>query len=555
MLEVLMDSRALVDAIGEWTRLLGPTSVVHDTRTLDSASTATFSTTARALAILHPGNREEVQDCLRVANRHGIAVYPISSGKNWGYGSRVPIQDAVLLDLARLDRIVDFDEDLAYVTIEPGVTQRQLHAFLRDRKSRLWMDATGASPDCSIIGNTMERGFGHTPMGDHCGSACGLEVVLPDGEVLETGFARFEGATTSPLSRWGVGPSLDGLFSQSNMGIVTRMSVWLMPAPERFEAFFFLSHDRNALGPIIDALRPLRLNGTLRSVMHIGNDYKVLTATSRYPWDERPDGSVLDEVAMAAIRKAASIGCWNGSGGLYGTRAQVREAKRLLRKALAGKVDRLQFVDDRLIGLMSRFATPFRAVTGWDVRRTLKVLVPVYDLLKGVPTDATMASSYWRKKGEPPARMDPDADGCGLLWYSPVVPNTGRHAAEVAELTRRLLVGHGFEPQMSISLATERTLICVITISYDRHVPGEDARALRCYRELGAQLLERGYPPYRLGLRAMDYVQGQDGYTAAVTRIKQALDPNGILAPGRYEPSAAVKPASGQPAHAAVPAK
>ena len=56
------------------------------------------------------------------------------------------------------------------------------------------MDATGASPDCSIIGNTMERGFGHTPMGDHCGNACAFEVVLPTGECIDTGFARFPGA-------------------------------------------------------------------------------------------------------------------------------------------------------------------------------------------------------------------------------------------------------------------------------------------------------------------------------------------------------------------------
>lgn len=534
-----MDARALIDAVREWTALLGQGHVIYDVPALNAASTATFPTTSRALAIIRPADRDQVQRCVRIANRHRIPLYPISSGKNWGYGSRAPVTDAVLLDLGRLNRIVAFDEDLAYVTIEPGVTQRQLHAFLRERQSRLWMDATGASPDCSIIGNTMERGFGHTPMGDHCGNACGLEVVLPDGEVVETGFARFHGATTAPLSRYGVGPALDGLFSQSNLGIVTRMSVWLMPAPEHFEAFFFLTHDKNGLAPIIDALRPLRLNGTLRSVMHIGNDYKVVAATSRYSWEDHPDGAVLDETAMEKIRRSASIGCWNGSGGLYGTKAQVREAKRQLRRALRGKVDRLQFVDDRLIRLMQRFATPFRMVTGWDIRRTLKVLIPVYDLLKGVPTDATMASSYWRKRGEPPATMDPDADRCGLFWCSPVVPNTGRHASEVADLTRRLLLGHGFEPQMSISLATDRTLICVITVSYDRDVPGEDERALGCYRELGSQLLERGYPPYRLGLRGMDHMDAQEGYASVVNNIKRALDPNGILAPGRYQPAAA----------------
>ncbi len=131
---------------------------------------------------------------------------PISSGKNWGYGSRVPPRDGVLVDLGRLNRIVDFSEELAYVTVEPGVTQRQLYQFLPERSSQLWMDATGASPDCSIVGNTMERGFGHTPMGDHCSNVCGLEVVLGSGDVIETGFARFDNGRTGALQPLGRRP-------------------------------------------------------------------------------------------------------------------------------------------------------------------------------------------------------------------------------------------------------------------------------------------------------------------------------------------------------------
>ena len=250
----------------------------------------------------------------------------------------------------------------------------------------------GASPDCSIVGNTMERGFGHTPMGDHAGTACALEVVLPSGECMETGFGRFSGAKAGALGRWGVGPSLDGLFSQSNLGIVTRMTVWLMPAPESFSAFFFSCNDKDGLGPIIDALRPLRMNGTLRSMMHIGNEYKVLAATGSIPWEEMRGSTPLDPAVTERLRSALGIGYWNGSGGLYGTRAQVREARSQLRRALAGKVTRLQFVDDRRLALMERLAPLFRMTTGWDVRRTLKVMRPVYNLLKGVPTDATLES-------------------------------------------------------------------------------------------------------------------------------------------------------------------
>jgi 4-cresol dehydrogenase (hydroxylating) len=527
----------LAEAIRAWTAAIGAAHVVSDSGALRAAATSTLDTRSRVLAILRPGTREEVQSCVRTASRFRVALYPISTGKNWGYGSRAPVHDGVLLDLGRLSRIVDFSEELAYVTVEPGVTQRQLHDFLRARGSRLWMDATGASPDCSIVGNTLERGFGHTPMGDHCSNACGFEVVLPSGDCVETGFARIPGSRTGALSRWGVGPSLDGLFSQSNLGVVTRMTVWLMPAPERFEAFFFMSERGDALPGIIDALRPLRLDGTLRSVMHIGNDYKVVTAAGRFPWDDPGVPVPIDGRAMVRLRRRLGIGAWNGSGALYGTKAQVRDARRRVRRALAGKADRLRFVNDRLLGIMGRFAAPFRLLTGWDVRHTIRVIEPVYNLMKGVPTETTLASVYWRKKPGVPAGTDPDRDGCGLLWCSPVVPMTGADLRDVTGLATEVLLDGGFEPQISVSLATERSAICVITISYDRAEPGEDARALACYRRLTGELLSRGYPPYRLNVAAMDVLQEPAAYADALRALKGALDPAGILAPGRYEPA------------------
>lgn len=532
-----MDTSALAAALREWTAILGDSYVVCSREALKAASTATFATSQQVYALLRPGSREEVQESVRIANRFRVPLYPFSSGRNWGYGSRVPASDGVLLDLGRLNRILDFSEELAYVTLEPGVTQQQLHEFLRERKSRLWMDATGAGPDTSVVGNTVERGFGHTPMADHCSHVCGLEVVLPSGECIDTGFSRFPGAKAGPLGRWGVGPSLDGLFSQSNFGIVTRMTVWLMPAPERFEAFFFLCKREDGLGPLVDALRPLRLNGTLRSAIHIGNDYKVLAATRQYPWEATSGRTPLEPALMSKFRRELGIGHWNGSGGLYGTKVQVREARRQLRRALGGNVDRLQFVDERLLRIMGRFAEPFRLVTGWNVRRTLDVLRPVFNLMKGTPTHTTLASVYWRKKRGVPPDMDPDRDGCGLLWCSPVVPSTGIHAEVVARLAGDLLLRHGFEPQISILLASERTLICVITISYDREIPGEDERALQCYRLLGGELLARGYPPYRLSLASMDYMDGQVAYSRLLHTLKTALDPNGVIAPRRYEPS------------------
>jgi 4-cresol dehydrogenase (hydroxylating) len=436
----------ITGAVREWAKLLGSDYVQCDGPDLAAAESATFRTSQKIPVILRPANRAQVSEVLRIANRYGVPVYPVSSGKNWGYGSRVPVATGTaLLDLSRMNRIVDYDEALGYVTVEPGVTQKALYRFLHEQNSNLWMDATGSSPDCSLIGNAMERGFGHTPYGDHFSHVCGLEIVLPTGEVIETGFEGLPGAKTGPVYRWGAGPSFDGLFSQSNFGVVTRMTVWLMPAPEYFQAFFFQSDEEDALPRFVEALRPLRMNNTLRSAVHIGNNYKVLAGIQQFPWEHE---TPLSPAVMETLQRKLRFARWSGSGALYGTRAQVAEARRLLRKALKGVAGKLQFLDERMLRLAAKFTTPYRWLTGLDISRTLELVRPVFGLLKGIPTHKTLGSAYWRKRMAIPSDPDPDRDRCGLLWCAPVARMTGSEAQQLSSLAERTLLAHGFEPMI-----------------------------------------------------------------------------------------------------------
>ncbi len=525
------------NAIEAWIDLLGIEYVIVDRPSLETAATATFSTHQQIPAILRPRDRQQVQECLKIANKYQIPVYPISSGKNWGYGSSVPVTDGcVLLDLSRLNRILDFNEELAYVTVEAGVTQTQLYEFLQQQKTRLWMDATGSSPATTIIGNVMERGFGHTPGGDRFANVCGLEVILPTGECIHTGFGRFPNAQTKPLYRWGVGAVLDGLFTQSNFGIVTQLTMWLMPAPEYFQAFYFSLADDAQLPHFIDALRPLRLNGTIRSAVHIGNSYKVLSSIRQYPWAETEGKTPLSSEVMDYFRKTWDFGAWNGSGGLYGTKKQVAEARRLIKQALQGKVRKLQFIDDRTLTLATKLAKPYQWLTGTNLPEMLKLIRPVYGLMQGIPTATQLASTYWRKKMEVPEDPHPDRDGCGLMWCAPVLPLDGGHAVIAHRIIRDTVYRRGFEPLISMTLLTERCIGCVVSIVFDRNVAGEDKKAINCCDELYEKLTGAGYYPYRAGIQSMDKIdRGEGSYRELLQKLKGAIDPNSILAPGRYQ--------------------
>src|SRR3954453_967210 len=99
----------VTDVLLEWTGAIGPEFVVSGSAELRAAETATFQTTQKIPVILRPGTAEEVREVVRIANHHGIAIYPVSSGKNWGYGSRVPVtRQCALLDLGRLNRFSAF---------------------------------------------------------------------------------------------------------------------------------------------------------------------------------------------------------------------------------------------------------------------------------------------------------------------------------------------------------------------------------------------------------------------------------------------------------------
>jgi 4-cresol dehydrogenase (hydroxylating) flavoprotein subunit len=524
-------------AIQEFKDAIGEADVITDENTLTNFQTTTFATTQTIPAIIRPASREEVQECLRIANRHKIPIYPISSGKNIGYGGRVPTADGcIVMELKRLDKIVDYNDKLGYVTLQPGVTQRMLYNFLQEKQSAFWMDATGAPMDHSIIGNISERGFGHTPYGDHFGNVSGMEVVLPNGDCIHTGQGRFKGAKATPIYRWGVGPYIDGLFTQSNLGIITELTVWLMPAPAYHQSFFFSTGKYEDLANLIDILRPLFLDGTIKSAMHLGNDHKVLSSIQGYPWEKTGGQTPLPDKVLHDLGKTWDFGAWNAVGALYGTRQEVALARRKIKKQLRkAPIKKLRFLDDFMINLADQFKLPLKWILRLDIPEMLRFLKPVYGLAKGVPTDDFIPSLYWRKPGGAPKTPDLERDRCGLLWIAPIAPTDGEYAEEIWKITKNVFAQYGYEPAVSITLLTERAMDSIISITYDRDISGEDEKAMQCHDELLKQLTDKGYFPYRLGVQAMGKLPEPElEYQMFMQRLKAGLDPNAILAPNRY---------------------
>lgn len=537
----------LADALGRWAELLGPERASDEAALVDRYAASTLPRAPRPLAVLRPRDRDEVVGCVRIARATGVPLYPISRGKNWGYGDACPPRPGqVVLDLSGMDRIVEIDDTLAYAVIEPGVTQGQLSEELRRRGDRLWLDSTGAGPDTSIAGNILDRGFGHTPYGNRPQFLCGLEVVTGSGELLRTGLGHYASARAAATFPYGVGPSLDGLFLQSNFGVVTRLCVWLMPRPESY-ALFVCSLPRDEdLPQAVEELRVLKQEGTLRSVVHIGNDLRLISS-ARTAAALGSQGRALSAGQRAELRRAAGFGAWTYAGGLYGAADQVGAAVRRLRRRFRPHGWQFRVVTERQLDLADRVLPLAGGVPA--VRRTLgqlRAARSLFNLNRGVPSRQFLAGAYWkRRSGLPegfPERADPALDDCGLYWLSPTLPMTGAQARALLDLVEPLFAEHGFDFFVTFSTVNERSLAGVMTIAFDKEDPDERQRAEACYRACFAALMAAGFVPYRVGIQSMpDLAQGSEGFWPIVAKLRAALDPDGIIAPGRYEPDLPVE--------------
>ncbi len=497
---------SLRTALVDWRAVLGDAHVADDPTTLDALNTATFPTPRRAVAQLRPANAAEVRECLRIATLHGVRLHPISRGLNWGLGSRVPPDDgAVVLDLGRLDAIVDFDETMAWVTVEPGVTFAQLYAFLKDRRSRLFLSSIGGSPQASVLANAVARGDGSGPLGDRWSHVCALEVVLSTGETLRTGYGHLAPTPLVPLHRHGVGPILDGLFSQSSFGVVTRLTIWLTPLPHSLQAVRFSVATDERLPGLIDALRALMLEGTVRWPIGLWNHTRVLsTLTNR--------GDVPEQLRSFGLDHR-----WYALTALTGM------------TALQGRAHR-----ERLIDVLGP------AVDAWsieertgDARSGEELLLekePAFWFLQGIPHEESVRSVYWNKSSSPPAGLDPDRDGCGVLWSCAAVPFEGAAVLTAMNAIATVMSAHGFDTLIAAIGHQPRALHLASLIQWDRAAPGRDAAALLCLAAMREVFERLGYLPYRLGTPPLDVLPpSNDDRSAVLARLRTALDPGHTL--------------------------
>ncbi|MBT9447183.1 MAG: FAD-binding oxidoreductase [Hyphomonadaceae bacterium] len=447
-----------------------------------------------------PESVEEIRAIVAVANAYKLPLWPISRGKNLGYGGSAPVlSGSVVLDLSRMKKI-EVDRENGVVLVEPGVSFYDLHDYLQTNDIPLWLSVPGNSWG-SVAGNALDRGVGYTTYGDHTSKICGLEVVLPDGDLVRTGMGAMANAPTWQLYRYGYGPAWDQLFVQSNFGIVTKLGLWLMPRPESMMGLELNFDKPEDLEWAVDILAGLRREGLLQQAPSIGNWLRAAAVlTKREDWHDQP-GALPDSV-IAAIRRKFQLGWWGTSVRVYGRESVNRAAISAIKSAFKGH------------RLMSMERTHW--VDGEPLERSAWV---------GAPITFPMQNVGWH------------GGRGGHIGFSPVLPANGRLAMEQFRQTYARYKEFGMDYQASFAMG-ERHLTNVNAILFNQDDPAMMARIHPFFRTLVADAKARGYAEYRAHIEHMDLVaETYDFNNHALRRlnerVKDALDPNGVIAPGK----------------------
>jgi 4-cresol dehydrogenase (hydroxylating) flavoprotein subunit len=499
-----VSARAFDQALKAFTSVVGSQWVLatdEDRRTYLDAYAPGNPESYGPSAAVAPQTVEEIQALLRIANEHKVPLWPFSRGKNLGYGGSAPcMQGTVILDLSRMKRILEVDEKLAYCLVEPGVGFFDLYEHLQSNNIKLWMSIP-ANGWGSVVGNAMDRGLSYTPYGEHSKRVCGMEVVMPNGEIVRTGLGAMKNSASWQLSQNAFGPSWDQMFMQSNFGVVTKMGLWLMPEPEATLSLSTSLPNPDDLEWIIDALAPLRLRGLIQHDANIGNGIRA--ATLRSQRDEWYQGSgPMPQSVIDAMQKKLGLGAWNFTLRFYGHEEMNTIGARIVKEAIAKHAE-VEFRETR-----------------WH-----RGEVAARDAGAGVPSVNALQVVNWR------------GGRGGHIGFSPISPATGAHAIKQYRLARRRYEEHGFDYFGSFTIR-ERHLNHVTLCVYDR----DDAAMTKNARDLMDVLVKDaaadGYGEYRAHVMYMDQIADTYDYNnRALWRLnetlKDAVDPNGILAPGK----------------------
>jgi FAD/FMN-containing dehydrogenase len=230
--------------INDMRSLMGDANIITDEKEREFFSTDVFYKAENvAEFVVAPGSKEELASGVRALTAAGLTVVPRGGGMSYTGGYRPARSDTVIVDMRRLSQIVEINEEDMYVTVECGVTWKQLYDVLKEKGLRTPYFGPFSGMYATVGGALSQNSvwFGSSIHGTAADAVLSLEVALADGTVVKTGSA---GAAINPSPFFRTyGPDLSGIFLGDTGALGFKMQATLRLIPfakeQRFASFSF----------------------------------------------------------------------------------------------------------------------------------------------------------------------------------------------------------------------------------------------------------------------------------------------------------------------------
>lgn len=364
--------------------------------------------------VVMPKSVEEIQRIIQLANKEKIPVVPAGASLTLS-GLTIPQRGGILMDMRRMDRILELNRRARYVVIEAGVTQGKLQAFLEEKAPDLCHSLPEAPPSATVVGNLVIHGQGMLTQayGFNSSMVTGLEVVLPTGEVCRIGSCSLGPYwfSVEPL------PYLAGLFLGwfGTTGVITKIGLKLYPKKRYRDVEIFVVEDPNLVPEVIYRVThtemiedmttaaqpyPLMFQGTIMIGIYLtGDTEEEIEFKRRVIWSvlsdiiKAKDGGFMAltpdmragflEKPMSSLTRSADI--MKGGGFVYcGAIVPIEKFPEALRKLVEiSERNKVTYAHTgRVIGrghcMMFAFAYPFNRADSGSMERAKRALFESY---------------------------------------------------------------------------------------------------------------------------------------------------------------------------------
>jgi hypothetical protein len=441
--------------------------------------------------VVKPKDAQEVQKIIRFANENLIPAVPVSSQVHF-YGATIPKQGGIILDLSRLNRILEIDEPNRRVRIEAGVTWEQLTNELKKRSFRMIMPLLPHAGR-SVLTDYLEREVPTNTVYDYGEPLQSMEVVWPTGEIFRTGSASVNGYPDS-ISK-GANPSGPGLDfyrffqgAQGTMGVVTWANLKIESVPKVDKVFFAPVNDLAYAIEFLYRVLPRRIGQECLLLKNID-----LAAIIAEDWAKD----------FEKLRKA--LPPWTlilvVSGLLRRPEEKIAYEEKTLDEILKNEFKNMSLAD----------SLPGFPGLG---RKILPILRGPW------PEDV----AYWKNRWK---------GGCQSLFFITRPVLAPKFIKKVEEITAKH--AYPIDDIGSYLQPIEHNRACHLEFHffYDPASSKEMAMVSRLYRDTALALLNEGAfftRPY--GELAPLVYERAAYYTMALKRVKKIFDPNNIMNPG-----------------------